>query len=90
MKIDGEYVELPESLPDHPYFRSQSWCRKRNRAIYGMYVSEERITLAEVAAFWGISRSRAQQIIRKIAWIIRKLEAGDQYYGSVAALSSGD
>jgi hypothetical protein len=85
IKIDGEIVELPQTLPDHPYFHSQGWSRKRNREIYGMYVSDEKITLAEVAAFWGISGSRAGQIIRKIALIIKKLEAGEPYYGQHAS-----
>lgn len=52
MKIKSELVELPEALPNHPYFRSQAWSRKRNRAIYGMYVSEEGMTFRQVGEFW--------------------------------------
>lgn len=81
MKVDGEIVELPEVFPDHPYFRSQTHFRKRNRAIYGMFISEENITLAQVGAFWAISPERARQIIMRVARIIRRLEAGDTYGG---------
>lgn len=85
MKIKGELVELPETLPNHPYFRSQAWSRKRNRAIYGMYVSEERMTFKQVGEFWGISGGRAQHIVAKIASVIQHLEAGNPYYGCVAS-----
>lgn len=46
MKIDGEVIELPEAFPGHEYFKSQVWCRRRNRQVSDMYVAEEGMTFA--------------------------------------------
>ncbi len=81
MKIEGELVELPEAFPNHPYFRSQAWSRKRSRIIYSMYISDERITLKQVGESFAISPERVRQIIAKTIRVIRNLEAGNPYYG---------